>query len=117
MQRKAEKILVFILVGFLIITSTSNIPNHDVQKDAFESPKISPVFSTRLIRPNDDYVNPHWDSDPISDKINDSIVYPTAGGDSDFVVGNALIVHVKSEGIIMKYRSNLYLLRWAGLPR
>ena len=60
----------------------------DSQKDASELPKTSPVYSTLIIRPNDDYVNPYWVSSPISDKINDTIVYPTAGGDSDFVVGN-----------------------------
>jgi len=88
LQRKAEKILLFILVGFLIFISTSNKSIHDVQQDVFEPPKGAPVYSSLIIRPNDDYLNPYWDSSPISDKINDSIVYPTAGGDSDFVVGN-----------------------------
>lgn len=88
MQRKAVKILSITLVGILLFISTYNRFVQDDQKDASELPKTSPVYSTLIIRPNDDYVNPHWVSSPISDKINDTIVYPTVGGDSDYVVGN-----------------------------
>ena len=68
----------------------SNRSIQEVQKDVYESPKISPVYSSLIIRPNDDYVNPYWDSSPINEKIDDAVTYPTAGGDSDFVVGNSV---------------------------
>ncbi|MFX0075814.1 MAG: hypothetical protein ACFE96_10255 [Candidatus Hermodarchaeota archaeon] len=90
MHKKAEKILLISLIGILFIISTNDNSIQENQKEIFESPNISPVYSTLIIRPNGDYVNPYWDSSPISDKINDSIVYPTAGGDSDFVVGNSV---------------------------
>lgn len=70
------------------VISTNIRSIQHLQNDKFVSPKTSPVYSSLIIRPSDDYVNPYWVSSPISDKINDSIVYPTAGGDSDYVVGN-----------------------------
>ncbi|MFX0009778.1 MAG: hypothetical protein ACFE9R_05640 [Candidatus Hermodarchaeota archaeon] len=88
MLKKAGKVLVISLMGILFIISINNKSVQDLQNDVSNSPKLSPVYSTLIIRPNDDYVNPYWVSSPISDKINDSITYPTAGGDSDFVVGN-----------------------------
>jgi hypothetical protein len=88
LHRKIVKIIGFILTGFLILISSSYIPIQHVQKDDSASLKTSPVYTSLIIRPNDDYVNPHWDSDPIYEKIDDAVVYPTGGGDSDFVVGN-----------------------------
>ena len=88
LQRKSEKIPLILLIGILFIISTNESPIRDIEGDISNSPKASPVYSTLIIRPNDDYVNPYWDTSPISDKINDSIVYPTSGGDSDFAVGN-----------------------------
>ncbi len=90
MKIKAVKILVVSLIGILLIISNNNNSIQDAREDLSDSPKVSPVYSTRIIRPNDDYVNPYWVSSPISDKINDTIVYPIAGGDSSFVVGNSV---------------------------
>lgn len=90
LQRKTEKILVISLVGILLVISTSTISFQDVQKDKSESPKISPVYSSLIIRPNDDYVNPYWDSSPIYEKIDDAVISPSPGGDGDFVVGNTV---------------------------
>jgi hypothetical protein len=88
LQRKAVKILLIYLVGILLIISTKDSIIRDIRNDSSNSPKMSPVYSTLIIRPNDDYVNPYWVSSPISDKINDTILSPTVGGDADFVVGN-----------------------------
>ncbi len=88
MQKKAEKILFLSLIGILLIISTSETNLQNIQINISESPKSSPVFSSLIIRPNNDYVNPYWDTSPIYEKIDDAITYPTSGGDSDFVVGN-----------------------------
>jgi hypothetical protein len=93
LKRTTEKILLISLVGILLTISTSIIYFQEGQKGNYETPKISPVYSTLILRPNDDYLNPpgiNWDSSPIYEKIDDAIIYPTAGGDSDFVVGNLL---------------------------
>jgi hypothetical protein len=88
LQKKSEKILFLCLIGILLIISTSEIYFRNVQTNISESPKSSPVFSSLIIRPNDDYVNPHWISNPIFEKIDDAVTLPTVGGDSDSVEAN-----------------------------
>ena len=87
MLKKAVKVLVISLIGILFIISINNKSDQDLQNDVSNSPKLSPVYSTLIIRPNDDYVNPYWVSSPIYEKIDDTVISPVAGGDSDFVAG------------------------------
>jgi hypothetical protein len=90
LQKKAEKILFLSLIGILLIISTSETYLQNVQMVNSESPKSSPVFSTLIIRPNDDYVNPYWDTSPIYEKIDDAVISPNPGGDGDFAIGDTV---------------------------
>ncbi|MFX1390446.1 MAG: hypothetical protein ACFE9Z_10315, partial [Promethearchaeota archaeon] len=90
LRRSKIHLIAIVCIILLVIFISSTITIYTNINDRYE-PNVrsnGPLITTQIIRPNSDNSNSGWDSDPIFSKIDDSITYPTSGGDGDFVEGD-----------------------------
>jgi len=79
-------------VGLQAFAIISREKNSSISNNDLNHPDISWNYFNSNLRPNSDISNNGFDTNPsggsIYEKIDDSILYPDSGGDSDYIIGN-----------------------------